>query len=260
MCDATIYASVPAGAGPTVAALERPDRGDRRHHDVTDAGDASGANADAEDDDDILDLDLDLDDDDDPNALPPGGGSASVSERDRQPGGPVPGAAGTGFAMSHAAASGCDRCHVYEYHVVFDPGYSVPVLYFNATTLDGNPITGDAIWDSIQHACKQQMQAMAAFTQTDHPILGRPFFQLHPCRTAELMAALTALGSPAIAAPAATIHGSDGQPRARASGEPDPPSSPSSSPSSQQHYVKAWISLMGPAVGLRLSHTYYGAL
>ena len=124
------------------------------------------------------------------------------------------------------------------------------------------------------------MQAMAAFTQSDHPILGRPFFRLHPCRTAGLMAALTASGAP-VTPGATNVAGCDvvadeppraacvnarqmTQQNARAAatagaGDPDTVTLSSAS-ASQQHYVKAWISLMGPAVGLSLPHTYYERL
>lgn len=76
-------------------------------------------------------------------------------------------------------------------------------------------------------------------TEVEHPVLGVPFYQMHPCNTAALMAAVvessrrtTATTAPA--APAAVgPHGIDGG-----------------------DYVKSWISLTGHAVGLSLPLSY----
>lgn len=85
----------------------------------------------------------------------------------------------------------------YEYHVLYQQSYGVPLLCFNAYKPDGSMLTITEAWyifnrhyvsetsgdKSIQHFG-------SILTEMDHPILFKPFLTLHPCRTAELLAAL----------------------------------------------------------------------
>uniref|UniRef100_A0A8C9F6R6 Ubiquitin-like-conjugating enzyme ATG10 n=1 Tax=Pavo cristatus TaxID=9049 RepID=A0A8C9F6R6_PAVCR len=82
----------------------------------------------------------------------------------------------------------------YEYHVLYSSSYQVPVLYFRACFLDGRPLTLDEIWKSV-HVCYQgrlQEGPWDTITQQEHPLLGQPFFVLHPCRTNEFMCSVLA--------------------------------------------------------------------
>uniref|UniRef100_A0A8D0FIV7 Ubiquitin-like-conjugating enzyme ATG10 n=1 Tax=Strix occidentalis caurina TaxID=311401 RepID=A0A8D0FIV7_STROC len=77
----------------------------------------------------------------------------------------------------------------YEYHVLYSSSYQVPVLYFRACFLDGRPLTLDEIWKNV-HACYQARlleRPWDTITQQEHPLLGQPYFVLHPCRTNEFM-------------------------------------------------------------------------
>uniref|UniRef100_A0A493SU71 Ubiquitin-like-conjugating enzyme ATG10 n=1 Tax=Anas platyrhynchos platyrhynchos TaxID=8840 RepID=A0A493SU71_ANAPP len=148
----------------------------------------------------------------------------------------------------------------YEYHVLYSSSYQVPVLYFRACFLDvhlvtrysiatatvilltilsgrkeehraflqghyGRPLTLDEIWKSV-HACYQARLLEGPWdtiTQQEHPLLGQPFFVLHPCRTNEFMSSVLA-----------------------------------SSRKQNRHtnYIILWLSTVGPVVGLNLPLSY----
>ncbi|NWI89851.1 ATG10 enzyme, partial [Pitta sordida] len=113
----------------------------------------------------------------------------------------------------------------YEYHVLYSSSYQVPVLYFRACFLDGRPLTLDEIWRSV-HACFQdrlQQRPWDTITQQEHPVLGQPFFVLHPCRTQEFISAVRS--------------GPRGHHRHR-------------------NYITLWLSTVGPVVGLNLPLSY----
>jgi ubiquitin-like-conjugating enzyme ATG10 len=103
-----------------------------------------------------------------------------------------------------------------EYHIVYSPTYCVPVLYFNAyyagndyctwhynwtTTqlyiaLDGSSLTRSELEHHVfskVHVDALQNNSLiqqGAISQHDHPLLGQPFFYVHPCDTSALMAQL----------------------------------------------------------------------
>ncbi|XP_027257560.1 ubiquitin-like-conjugating enzyme ATG10 isoform X2 [Cricetulus griseus] len=115
--------------------------------------------------------------------------------------------------MESAAASQVIK---YEYHVVYSCSYQVPVLYFRASFLDGRPLALKDIWEGV-HECyktrllqgpwdtitQQWRTCLGLFHSVgcapvpallreliEHPILGQPFFVLHPCKTNEFMTAV----------------------------------------------------------------------
>lgn len=87
-----------------------------------------------------------------------------------------------------------------EYHVVYSPSYSVPVLYFNFWSEQGDssppsfvssirsrvPTTDPTVGGLTPHAL---------LSQGEHPILGTPFWFLHPCSTASFMSELLSSSS-----------------------------------------------------------------
>ena len=89
-------------------------------------------------------------------------------------------------------------------------------------------------------------------TEAEHPVLGLPFYQMHPCNTAALMAAVAEssrpsnLASNATATPTKTAHSSALASAAHGIDNGD--------------YVKSWISLTGQVVGLSLPLSYHTAL
>eukprot|EP00037_Helgoeca_nana_P027782 m.321587 g.321587 ORF g.321587 m.321587 type:complete len:135 (-) comp27594_c2_seq2:3924-4328(-) len=111
---------------------------------------------------------------------------------------------------------------VFEYHVVYSQAYAVPVLYFSVTELDGTPISGDeAVWRHLPNHDENtlaQMREQTAVSQADHPALQRPFYFVHPCRTAEMLAATAVDGA--------------------------------ATPPAELNVVLSWLSLTGREVGL----------
>lgn len=77
----------------------------------------------------------------------------------------------------------------FEYHVVYSPSYGVPVLYFNIYRQDGSLLSLSEVWSLVPEHYKDRLrnERWSFITQQEHPIVGRPYFYLHPCHTANLM-------------------------------------------------------------------------
>ncbi|XP_062068456.1 ubiquitin-like-conjugating enzyme ATG10 isoform X8 [Lepus europaeus] len=111
----------------------------------------------------------------------------------------------------------------YEYHVLYSCSFQVPVLYFRASFLDGQPLTLEDIWEGV-HECYRTRLLQGPWdtiTQQEHPILGQPFFVLHPCKTNEFM-------TPVLKNPQKI----------------------------NRNYITSWLSVVGPVVGLNLPLSY----
>ncbi|XP_048706037.1 ubiquitin-like-conjugating enzyme ATG10 isoform X2 [Caretta caretta] len=113
----------------------------------------------------------------------------------------------------------------YEYHVLYSSSYQVPVLYFRACFLDGRPLTLDEIWEGVHECYRARLLEgpWDTITQQEHPLLGQPFFVLHPCRTNEFMAPVLAN---------------------------------SRRENRNINYITSWLSIVGPVVGLNLPLSY----
>ncbi|KAI8643251.1 autophagocytosis associated protein [Parasitella parasitica] len=70
-----------------------------------------------------------------------------------------------------------------EHHVVYSSSYQVPVIYFTASFSDGSPLSYQEIFQYVVPNLYQD----AVITQNDHPILGVPYWYVHPCDTRSLM-------------------------------------------------------------------------
>eukprot|EP01135_Chromosphaera_perkinsii_P006345 Nk52_evm74s485 gene=Nk52_evmTU74s485 len=80
--------------------------------------------------------------------------------------------------------------HIYEYHVVYSASYSVPVLYFKGSRLDGTPLTlSDVLEWGVRDDLSESLasEKLYSISQKEHPMLGTPFFTIHPCNTVSLM-------------------------------------------------------------------------
>ncbi|XP_010037087.2 ubiquitin-like-conjugating enzyme ATG10 [Eucalyptus grandis] len=80
-----------------------------------------------------------------------------------------------------------DDVHYYDFHIIYDSSYRVPVLYFRAYCGDGrtlllNEFEGDLPADSSEALVKSKWTFI---TQEEHPYLNRPWYKLHPCGTSE---------------------------------------------------------------------------
>ncbi|XP_060271968.1 ubiquitin-like-conjugating enzyme ATG10 isoform X3 [Ovis aries] len=113
----------------------------------------------------------------------------------------------------------------YEYHVLYSCSYQVPVLYFRASFLDGRPLALKDIWEGVHECYKMRLLQgpWDTITQQEHPILGQPFFVLHPCKTSEFLI---------------------------------PVLKNSRKINRNVNYITSWLSMVGPAVGLNLPLSY----
>ncbi|XP_030623223.1 ubiquitin-like-conjugating enzyme ATG10 [Chanos chanos] len=117
----------------------------------------------------------------------------------------------------------------YEYHVLYSCSYQVPVLYFRASTLDGRVLSLEEVWEAVHpnYRVKLQQGPWDILTQQEHPILGQPFFMLHPCHTEHFM-------RPVLEMARTNLR--------------------------RVNYVVTWLSAVGPVVGLELPLSYCTAV
>ncbi|XP_077500542.1 autophagy-related 10 isoform X1 [Amblyomma americanum] len=92
------------------------------------------------------------------------------------------------------ADPGCAESHAEEvlqcvYHIVYSVSYGVPVMYFNVWRQDGSLLPLSEVWSLMPDCLQEQLRELrwTTVTQQEHPVQGVPFFQLHPCKTAQLM-------------------------------------------------------------------------
>ncbi|KAL9255993.1 Ubiquitin-like-conjugating enzyme ATG10-like protein [Drosera capensis] len=115
--------------------------------------------------------------------------------------------------------------HYYDFHIVYNSSYKVPMLYFRGYSSDGQPLQFDDIEKDLpSSSAKVLTESKWTFiTQQEHPYLNRPWYTLHPCGTSEVMRLLFHDGSLA-----ANIE---------VEGE---------------QYLVSWLSFVGQVVGLRI--------
>nr|CAD7610194.1 unnamed protein product [Timema genevievae] len=105
----------------------------------------------------------------------------------------------------------------WEYDILYNVSYAVPVLYFNAWKPSGALLTLDEMSRQVPDIFQGRLHQNRwnFLTQQEHPILRRPYFYLHPCQTACILEAMPT-----------------------------------------QNPVVTWLSSVGPAVGLTLNPKY----
>ncbi|XP_017771507.1 PREDICTED: ubiquitin-like-conjugating enzyme ATG10 [Nicrophorus vespilloides] len=101
---------------------------------------------------------------------------------------------------------------LFEYNVVYDLSYGVPKLCFNVFRTDGSMLQ----LNECIHVLGFDGEPVLVLTQMDHPVLQRPFFTLHPCKTSEFMDFCSNSKNPLV----------------------------------------SWLSAIGPTVGLNLANEY----
>ncbi|XP_029308513.1 ubiquitin-like-conjugating enzyme ATG10 isoform X2 [Cottoperca gobio] len=124
-----------------------------------------------------------------------------------------------------AVSEGSSQMLQYEYHILLSCSYSTPVLYFRAFTLEGRSLSLEEVWSSVHPNFRLRLQnsPLNTITLQEHPLLGQPFFMLHPCRTEEFM-----------------------RPVLQAAQDQHRP----------VNYVLSWLSVVGPVVGLDVPLQY----
>ncbi|XP_013869293.1 ubiquitin-like-conjugating enzyme ATG10 [Austrofundulus limnaeus] len=127
--------------------------------------------------------------------------------------------------VSELSSSSSSSVLQFEYHVLYSCSYAAPVLYFRAFTLEGRSLTLEEAWRCVHPSFRLRLQScpLNAISQQEHPLLGQPFFFLHPCRTEDFM-----------------------RPVLRAAQDQHRP----------VNYVLSWLSVVGPVVGLDVSLQY----
>lgn len=88
---------------------------------------------------------------------------------------------------------------------------------------DGQPLSYEQLWSELTPYYRDRLWAgrWTFLTQSEHPVLGLPCYHLHPCHTATMMAPIMSAGA--------------------------------------CNYVLSWLSLVGPAVGLKMAAAVYFA-
>lgn len=79
-----------------------------------------------------------------------------------------------------------------EYHIVHSFSYEVPMLYFNATYSSGRQLSLDDTWKLLsKQFVSKDVDRWGLISQQEHPLLHCPFYHIHPCHTATVMAQAT---------------------------------------------------------------------
>ncbi|EAL73009.1 autophagy protein 10 [Dictyostelium discoideum AX4] len=79
---------------------------------------------------------------------------------------------------------------IFQFDIIYSKSYQVPVLYLNGfSSFDSSPLSWNEIWNNLplSNLDKNQQSTIPYITQVEHPILGNPCYQLHPCETDNLM-------------------------------------------------------------------------
>lgn len=146
---------------------------------------------------------------------------------------PVDGAEGYLMRRNEAWTYGEDTlpASMAELHVVYSEVFQVPALFFNAFLLDGSLLPLPQVMGRFQPPFNSNLSNTAGpgdfIIQQEHPILGRPFYEVHPCRTQESMDMI--MNSASMASEVGWGDSEDGGEDGEASG---------------QHYLRAWLSFV----------------
>ncbi|KAI1693354.1 autophagocytosis associated protein, active-site domain-containing protein [Ditylenchus destructor] len=72
-------------------------------------------------------------------------------------------------------------------NITYSQSYSVPILWFNFYSPEGKLLLLDDFRDFLSKSAISSTQVLDGISQNEHPILGVAFYNLHPCKTADLM-------------------------------------------------------------------------
>lgn len=83
---------------------------------------------------------------------------------------------------------------IVEYHILLSPSYETPVLYFQVITRSsGTPLQvslADMYTTLVTvdlRVAVERVGVMGGISQGDHPVLGVPYYFVHPCNTVDAM-------------------------------------------------------------------------
>ncbi|KAF2070489.1 hypothetical protein CYY_008187 [Polysphondylium violaceum] len=125
--------------------------------------------------------------------------------------------------------------HIYEYHVIFSRSYQVPVLYLNVYKKDSTVLSWSDIWNTLPLSKydSSSHNIVPYFSQVEHPILGIPFYQLHPCETPNLMKQILSVSK--------EEHDDE-----------DNNNNNDTIENLQQYFLSSWLSIVSPLVGINI--------
>ena len=160
-----------------------------------------------------------------------------------------------------------------EYHIVHSFSYEVPVLYFTATYSNGRQLSLNDTWKLLSHRfVSDDMDRWGLISQQEHPLLHCPFYHIHPCHTAKVMAQArkTQTGSGEVKVHIRTegeggkregkdllngvVECSDGDGRTSVVEEGGKLNESCSK--GEPNYLVTWLSTFGPLVGLNIPLEY----
>ncbi|KAG5445872.1 E2-like conjugating enzyme atg10 [Clonorchis sinensis] len=76
---------------------------------------------------------------------------------------------------------------VVEYRILYSDAYEVPVLLFRCQDADGYPLSSYLVPQLGGDNNFATTNLLAGVSQIEHAHFGTPYFQFHPCKTAEMM-------------------------------------------------------------------------
>eukprot|EP00624_Nannochloropsis_granulata_P001569 evm.model.NODE_1774_length_14472_cov_27.124170.5 len=129
----------------------------------------------------------------------------------------------------------------WELHIVYDEIYNTPTLWLKATRSDGVPLTREEVAClcrvGVGEGGEERGGGRTVLSQDEHPILGQPFFFLHPCGTPGRMARLLIEGE--------RVGEDDDETKKAQIG---------------LTYLVKWFSLVAPVLGLSFPPTFVQAM
>jgi ubiquitin-like-conjugating enzyme ATG10 len=132
---------------------------------------------------------------------------------------------------------------LYEFHIVYQTIYQTPVLYFQVTSLDGLPIPfSTSSQNNHGLLLPGTNQKRLLISMEMHPVIGLPFYFLHPCETSNAMELLLSSSSSSMDA-METSTVAEITPTAR---------NKSNSMITHKYpsYLLSWLSLVAPLTGI----------
>jgi ubiquitin-like-conjugating enzyme ATG10 len=79
---------------------------------------------------------------------------------------------------------------IFDLHILYSSTYQVPVLYFNAFFDDAQQkqlLSLEQLWRNLTREFQNEELRWTFLTQGEHPLLGIPFYFVHPCESASLL-------------------------------------------------------------------------
>jgi len=76
-----------------------------------------------------------------------------------------------------------------QVHVLYDQAYAVPVLFFICWLPNGRLASLEEVCSTASLLCTERLHVdpLTVITQKEHPVLGKPWYYIHPCKTAKLL-------------------------------------------------------------------------